>query len=391
MHGLIIGAGMYTCGRGTDGYGTVMPALLQAAKAERLVDRLAACATSRKSVEQLAQKAAELSRVLHVDVPLDLFPKDGTDDRAFLDAIEEAKRAGRPFDFAVVAVPDHRHYEIAKVLLEHGIHTLLVKPFVTRTEDARDLIRLAEQSGLVGMVEFHKRWDHSNLLMRDALRSGAVGDPLYFHIEYSQRKCIPEEIFAGWVRDTNIFQYLGVHYADMVYFLTSALPRRVLAIGQKGYLAGRGIDAFDSIQTIIEWDQGGRRFVSTHLTNWVDPNCTSAMSDQRIKVIGTAGRFECDQKDRGVHLVTDQGGIQHVNPYFSALFGGGDAGADFDGYGYHSFLSFLHAVRNVKQGKSPNINELPTFRSSLVSTAIVEANNQSLVDANRWIDVEVEF
>ena len=42
-------------------------------------------------------------------------------------------------------MPDEQHYEVARELLEAGIHTLLVKPFVTSTDHARELIRLVDQ------------------------------------------------------------------------------------------------------------------------------------------------------------------------------------------------------------------------------------------------------
>ena len=42
------------------------------------------------------------------------------------------------------------------------------------------------------------------------------------------RKIVPEKIFKGWADKTNILQYLGVHYIDLVYFVTKATPIRVL-------------------------------------------------------------------------------------------------------------------------------------------------------------------
>ena len=40
------------------------------------------------------------------------------------------------------------------------------------------------------------------------------------------------------------------------------------------------------------------------------------MSDQKINVVGTKGRFQADQKHRGVQVVQDELGIQEINPYF---------------------------------------------------------------------------
>jgi len=385
---------MYTCGRGTDGYGTLLPALFQAGRDDpALVGRITACATSRRSIDALAAKADGLGRQLGWRPAIDLWPRAGSDPAAYRQLIEHNATAASEdrFDLALVAVPDHLHHAIARELIEAGIHTLLVKPFVTRVQDGQQLVDLAASREIVGMVEFHKRWDRSNLVMRDALAAGRVGQPLYFHIEYSQRKTIPEDVFAAWVRDTDIFQYLGVHYVDMVFFLTGALPRRVMATAQHAYLAAQGIDTPDAIETVIEWERGGRRFVSTHLTHWVDPNATTAMSDQKIEVVGTGGRIECDQKHRGIQIVTDARGVEDLNPYFSSLFGPPGGDCRFDGYGYQSVLSFLRDVRDVAGGKRSAASldrHRPTFRQALVSTAVVQANRTSLASGSQWVAVD---
>jgi D-galacturonate reductase len=163
-----------------------------------------------------------------------------------------------------------------------------------------------------------------------------------------------------------------------------------MAVGQKSWLAAQGIDTYDAIQTIIQWQHDSGRFTSTHLTHWVDPNSTTAMSDQSIKVIGTRGRIECDQKHRGVQVVSDERGVEDVNPYFSAFFDDSPHGKRFEGYGYQSVRSFLRDVDFVRCGQL-NASQLddvrPSFRDAFVSTAIVEANRASLQQNGQWVDV----
>ena len=55
-------------------------------------------------------------------------------------------------------------------------------------------------------------------------------------IEYSQPREIPLKLFKKWSQDTNIFQYLGVHYVDLIYFLTGFQPISAYATGVKNYL-----------------------------------------------------------------------------------------------------------------------------------------------------------
>ena len=41
----------------------------------------------------------------------------------------------------------------------------------------------------------------------------------------------------------------------------------------------------------------GSKFTETIITSWVDPDSSSAVSDQKIKFVGTNGRYEAEQKE----------------------------------------------------------------------------------------------
>src|SRR5438132_13296207 len=100
-----------------------------------------------------------------------------------------------------------------------------------------------------------------------------------------------------------------------------------MAIGQRGWLQSKSLNTYDSVQALIEWRMPqGAVFTSAFMTNWIDPDATSALSDQRIKIIGSQGRYESDQKRRGIQIVSDDQGIQEPNPDFCAAYGvpGGD-------------------------------------------------------------------
>jgi len=282
------------------------------------------------------------------------------------------------------------HKNVAEAALLNGMHVLVVKPFVETVKDAKDLEKTRKEQGLYGAVEFHKRYDDANLKLRDAISQGAIGDPLYFLAEFSQRKSMPEKVFKKWVTSTNIFQYLGIHYVDMVHFVTKANPVRVMATGQSYWLKSKGIDTYDAVEAVTEWKlRNGKRFVSHILTNWIDPEKTSAMSDQKIKVIGTRGRFESDQKDRGITMVTDKNGIEKINPYFCSQYGP-YGNVRFRGYGIDSIKTYLDDSIAVEYG-SKTINELekerPTFNNSLIPTIVLEAVNASLKKNGKWIEI----
>ena len=386
---LIIGTGMYVSGRGTPGYGTVLPAVFQWAKKAGMKEIFAA-GTGPSGIAAMKKKASALNDDLGTDIRVRYFPSGGrTDKNAYVKAIEEIPRPA----CAIIAVPDALHKEVMTRTIRAGLHTLVVKPAVLTVDDLRELLAAQSRHRVYCAVEYHKRFDLANLRLRDAIRDGAIGDPLYAIVEYSQRKEVPSVIFKKWVASTNVFQYLGVHYADIIWFATKATPVRAMAISHDGWLAQKKIKAKDAVGGIVEWKMpSGKKFVSYILTSWVDPAGTSAMSDQKIKFIGTKGRFESDQKDRGITVVTDSRGLEEPNPYFSAAYG--QAGErSYRGYGIESIRTFLEDAVGIESGQSwPEALEgkRPTLKDSLVSTAVVEAVNKSLGASGNWINIRIK-
>jgi predicted dehydrogenase len=383
---LVIGAGMYVCGRGTETHGTIMPAIYEW-KRTHDVGEVYIAGTGPEGLGIAKTKIEEIERNTGVHIPLTFFPEgDLYDLQCYRRAIRKIPKPA----CAIVVVPDNLHREVAGEAIEGGLHTLVVKPLAPTLKEVYELIDLQRRKGMYCAVEFHKRFDYANLKLRDTIREGAIGDPLYFLVEFSQRKSVPAERFRKWVEATNIFQYLGVHYVDIIYFATGAKPLRAMALGQKGWLYSKGIDTYDSIEGTIEWEMPDKgRFTSCILTNWIDPESTSAMSDQKIKVIGTKGRFESDQKRRGVTIVSDEKGIKEPNPYFCAAYNA-PGQVSYRGYGIESIHQFLKDVEEIEMGvvKIDDLEgERPTFKESIVPTAVIEAVNKSLKDGGQWVSI----
>jgi len=382
---LIVGTGMYVSGRGSEGYGTILPAVYEWWRKNSQGNLYIAGARS-EGVDDIKEKVRALNELYGFTITPKYFPEDGVcNPDAYLQALKKIPRPA----CALVVTPDNIHRKIAGDAIKNGLHSLVVKPLASTLEEVKELIRLQERHRVYCAVEFHKRLDRSNIKLKDCIESGKIGDPLYFVVEYSQRKSIPIDRFRDWVDSTNVFQYLGIHYVDIIYYATGAVPRRAMAIGQKSYLASHGIDTYDSIQAVIEWEaSSGEVFISTFLVNWIDPERTSAVSDQKIKVIGTMGRYEADQKRRGIFIVNDKDGIEEPNPDFCTMYGTGEKNITFRGYGIESIIQFLSDVVDIEAGKI-RINDLegkrPTFKESVIPTIVLEAVNRSLNENGEWI------
>jgi predicted dehydrogenase len=380
---LVVGAGMYVLGRGTSGHGTILPALAQASH-QIDIEEVKICSTSDSGRADVEHAAENVNRRL------------GTTLRVSHDVFDRVCRDGTVppgFDAAIVSVPDHLHFDIGRQVLESGLHCLMVKPFVLTTAEARQLITLADARGLYGAVELHKRFDQANLIVRRLFSEGRLGTLAYATVEYSQRITVPRDIFKWWADRTNVFQYLGVHYVDLLHFMTGFRPRRVLAAGRRGILDRSNIHTYDSILALIEWTPpagSGDGFLSHLAIGWIDPEGSSAMSDQRYLLVGSGGRIECDQKTRGLRVVRPDRGVEEINPYFSEYLDVGGS-IDFTGYGYRSIERFLLDVRDLNNG-TVGVRDLeglrPTFRSAFASTAVIQAARESLDTDSAWKEVD---
>jgi len=388
---LVIGTGMYSTGRGTNAYGTILPAIIEWKRDKNILGKLVFVGTNGNNSNALKAKSENLISDTGVSVDISFLPENGTTDLlAYQKLISEIPKPA----CAIIVVPDHLHFQIAQDCLNANLPVLIVKPLTPGLKEAKILVDLAEERSLYAAVEFHKRYDKANLIIRDRFQSNQLGDLLYCWVEYSQRKSIPTEIFKEWAEKTSILQYLGVHYIDIMRFVSNAIPVRTMAIGQKKWLTSKRLDTYDSIQCFIEWMlPDGSMFNQVILTNWVDPESSSAMSDQKIKLVGTSGRFESDQKERGIKINIDNVGIEQPNPDFCHEFGNEVGRKEWRGYGIDSVKNFLTDVINIKSGLI-SLDQLqidrPTFAEALISTAVVESAHKSLERKNIWIDINLD-
>lgn len=391
LHVLIIGTGAYVCGRGSQGLGTILPACFEARR-KGMIRSLSFASHHGGSFAVLEEKHRELCRKTGLTLPYSRFPGDSrSDPQAYREALRNLPDPGA----VIVATPDEWHHPMALAALQAGKHVLVVKPLTPKAAEAAELVEEAEERGLYNAVDYHKRWDWANLQLLRQFREGQLGEPLFFHVEYSQQRWVPEKAFAAWLKSTSVFQYLGVHYADIIHYVTGARPLRVAAAAQQARLRSLGLEAADAIEALVEWQMpgSGRKFISSFLTHWVDPGCTSAVSYQSIKLIGTHGRFESDQKNRGVEAVSEHGGVSHPNPYFCQPYPGPEPGKlQWRGYGIDSILQFFADTLDVVSGRLTSRDlaaQRPSFRQAMVATAISEAVHQSLSQDGQWTSIKI--
>jgi len=370
---LILGGGMYVCGRGTKTDGTIIPSLIS----EGLLAKINSCyllGNSRSGLQKTKKKITEIEKNNKKKLNIKYLNLNK------LANILDNKK----FDCAIVCVPDHLHYRYIKILLSNNIHVITVKPFVVFSGQAQELIEIAKRRKLITQVDFHKRLDEANLHLKTLINKNYFGDLIYSTIEYSQPRETPLKLFKKWSQETNVFQYLGVHYVDLMYFLTGFRPISVYATGVKNYLFSKKKGIFDSVHVIVDWTANkGKIFKTIFNINWIDPINSNAFSDQRITLFGTKSKFKSDQTNRGISIYSDNS-FENPNPYFSGKYEL-DKKIFYKGYGINIYKNFINDVFLYINKKKICLQNRPTFESSFTSVKVVEAVNKSLLSGKKEI------
>jgi predicted dehydrogenase len=73
-------------------------------------------------------------------------------------------------DAVSIVVPTQKHYEVAKVFLDNGVHVLLEKPITSTVEQARELVQIADRNKLVFQIGHLERFNPAVMALDDVLK-----------------------------------------------------------------------------------------------------------------------------------------------------------------------------------------------------------------------------
>ncbi|MEI8247026.1 MAG: Gfo/Idh/MocA family oxidoreductase [Lentisphaerota bacterium] len=93
----------------------------------------------------------------------------------FLTADYAALLARNDIDCIGIFSPCPNHFEQIKAALLAGKHVMVTKPMVVSLEEAREIVRLADQTGLKLMVAQSMRWNGMFVAIHDLVASGKIG------------------------------------------------------------------------------------------------------------------------------------------------------------------------------------------------------------------------
>ena len=192
----------------------------------------------------------------------------------------EALVADENVDAIYISTPHPFHFENALLALNGGKHVLVEKPFVMNAAQAREIVELAEEKGLVVLEAMWTRYLPHMVRIREILAAGTLGELRTLVSDHSQNlpkdpahRINAPELGGGALLD------LGIYPVSFSFDVFGA-PTAIHASATK---TATGVDAQTTM--IFEYAGNQRALLVTAL-DARGPNTTT--------ITGTEGRIEID-------------------------------------------------------------------------------------------------
>ncbi len=138
-------------------------------------------------------------------------------------------------ELVVVGTPPSAHTNPVLAALRAGKHVVCEKPFALSVDEADQMMDAAASHDRVLTVFQSRRWDPDYIAMRDAVRSGRIGEPFYMEsfIGGYEHPCdfwhSHEPISGGTIYDwgSHYFDWILQLFADRVQTVTAQAHKRV--------------------------------------------------------------------------------------------------------------------------------------------------------------------
>lgn len=177
--------------------------------------------------------------------------------------------------------------------LEAGKHVLSQKPFVLDLEEGEQLCDLADTKGVKLAVNQNGRWAPHFAYIREAVRSGLIGEVLGIHVRVSWDHTWTAGTPFEEVEDLIFFDF-GIHWFD---FVVSLVGDRVLRVqASRSRAAGQNLKPPMLAQAIVELE-GGQASLAFDAHTRFGPQDTTY-------VAGTKGTLSSSGPDLGNQTVT---------------------------------------------------------------------------------------
>lgn len=173
-------------------------------------------------------------------------------------------------DLVIIATPNFTHAEIAIAAAKAGKHILCEKPMANKLEDGQAMVDAVEKAGVKSLVDFIYTKCPANILAKDLMDSGKLGDFVTFRGEFDCSYCADPKTPATWrqkaaIAGTGALGDLTAHIISLSDMIVGKKITEVFASWDTVYKErpdaadpskSVDIDTDDQIYVIVKYEDG---------------------------------------------------------------------------------------------------------------------------------------
>jgi predicted dehydrogenase len=202
-------------------------------------------------------------------------------------------------DFVSIVTPNHMHHPVARAFAEAGFNVVLDKPMVHTSQEAEDLMRVVESSGVVFAVTYTYTGYPMVKQARHMIRQGLLGEVRKVIVEYNQGWLARQLEESGakqaeWRTDparsgiAGAVGDIGSHAENLVSAITGLEVAQICA-DLTTFVPGRRLD--DDGNLLIRYEGGAKGVMIASQISAGEEN------DLRVRIYGTEGGLEWRQEE----------------------------------------------------------------------------------------------
>jgi predicted dehydrogenase len=202
-------------------------------------------------------------------------------------------------DFVSIVTPNHMHHPVARAFAEAGFNVVLDKPMVHTSQEAEDLMRVVESSGVVFAVTYTYAGYPMVKQARHMVRDGLLGEVRKVIVEYNQGWLASQLEENGtkqaeWRTDparsgiAGAIGDIGSHAENLVWTITGLEVSEICA-DLSTFVSGRRLD--DDGNLLIRYEGGAKGVMMASQISAGEEN------DLRIRIYGTEGGLGWRQEE----------------------------------------------------------------------------------------------
>ncbi len=212
---------------------------------------------------------------------------------------------GERMDFITIVTPNHLHFGPAKMALEHGFHVMVDKPITFSLQEALDLKKQVDETGLLlGLTHTYSGYPMIKEA-RQLVKNGTIGPIKKIYVEYPQgwlSTPLEQEGSkqATWRTDPSksgkagAMGDIGTHAAHLAWYV-SGLDITRLSARLNRVVPGRLLD--DDGSVLLEFENGATgELTATQIA-------TGEENNMKLRIYGEKAGIEWNHTDPSTLLV----------------------------------------------------------------------------------------